>query len=236
MPGLEPDPPPAHKRPIGPRARPRPVGEPGEAPPHPAPAACEAPAPRATRVLLGVATRTCVSGRVWATAPTAPITLVQTGPRRAGGTPLGARRRPEETLLKGACRDGGRPPAGGRGHNTWPRCATRNAGPYSSSLSDPCKAHQVLASALAPAAPSPRALSSPLAALLSSATRGSHWPPIRASPGGASCRRSDWSPARFRASPQRCPLQTFEPLRVRTHSSLYRCHQRRHHLATFPHL
>ena len=129
MPGPEPDPPPAHTRPIGPQTRPRPVGEPGEAPPRPAPAAYAAPALRATRVLPRVATQTCVSGRVWAMAPTAPITLVQAGARRAGGTPLGARRRPEETLLKGACRDGERPPAGGRNHNTWPRCATRNAGP-----------------------------------------------------------------------------------------------------------
>lgn len=97
-------PPPAHRLPIGPRVWPRPMGEPREAPPPRAHAARRTPAPQASGMLLSVAPQTCVSVRIQATAPTAPSTLVQTSAHHAAGTPLGARRRSEEPLLKGAWR------------------------------------------------------------------------------------------------------------------------------------
>ncbi|XP_058426514.1 uncharacterized protein LOC131422897 [Diceros bicornis minor] len=99
-------------RAIGRRAGPAPWARPVKPRPLGGSSASAAPAPRAP----GTLPRGRPSGvrllRVWATAPTAPITLVQTSARCAGRTPLRARRRREEPSLKGACGGRGRRPAG----------------------------------------------------------------------------------------------------------------------------
>lgn len=126
MPGPEPAPHPHTRAPLVPEPGPAPWARPGEAPPHRAHAGSAAPHP------------TCDRGAARGSPSDARLRHGVGHSSHCTHHP-GANERPPRgrdptrswavTLLKGACPDGERPPAGGRGHETWPRCAARKAGP-----------------------------------------------------------------------------------------------------------
>lgn len=175
MPGLDPAPDQHTRAPLVPEPGPAPWARPGEAPPQWANAGSAAPRP------------TCEGGAARCRPSDARLRHGVGHSSHCTHHP-GANERPPRgrdptrswavTPLKGACPDGGRPPAGGGATTPGPGAPLGRRGPVglrlkgsaSSSLRDPRPVHQVPAPALTPAAPSTSAGSSPPAVLLASTT------------------------------------------------------------------